>query len=65
MWQNREPYPEESLQVQLQDGLAFLKQEDILAELKEGIQELLRNNLTINNLNAAQLWPSPYSIQVR
>lgn len=59
MWQNRETYPEESLQVQLQDGLAFLKQKDILIEFKEGIQVLLRNNLTVNNLNAAQLWPSP------
>lgn len=59
MWQNRETYPEESLQVQLQDGLAFLKQKDILIEFKEGIQVLLRNNLTVNNINAAQLWPSP------
>lgn len=58
IWQKRERYPEESSWVQLEDSLVFLKQEAILVEFKEGIQEMLRNKLTINNLNAAQLWAS-------
>jgi len=45
-------------QVQLEDSLVFLKQEAILVAFKEDIQEMLRNELPINNLNAAQLWAS-------
>lgn len=53
-----ERYPEES-QVQLENSLAFLKQKVILVDFKESIKETSRNKLTINNLNAAQLWASP------
>lgn len=41
--QKRERYPEESSRIQREDSLVFLKQEAILVELEEGIQEMWRN----------------------